>query len=133
MLFRFVLFLILTLFASVAYADYPVRILGCLSAAECVADIYLTPHSIARRVRMRLCDVEPLRSTGPEHSVARFSRKKVLEWVRKSWYTTVSIHPEVKDPMGRLVVRLNVDGRDTSDRLLNQGLALRSYYSCARD
>ncbi|HSC13512.1 MAG TPA: thermonuclease family protein [Gammaproteobacteria bacterium] len=123
------------------YREFAARVTDCYDGDTCTLEIVEPTVSIfatfdlTHRDSARLCDVNAPELRGETLTVAKFSRDRLLEWIRAA--KDLRFRPALdksgrarREKYGRLLGWLVADGVVLNDRLVSEGLAVR-YIECA--
>jgi len=125
-------------------ATYPIDVADCYDADTCTVTIHSTvavqiiDTTVGVTVtigptKVRLCDIDAPERRGETLTIAKFSRSKLLEWIRAATRVELELPKgDVRDKYGRLLGWIIADGVNLNQRLVDEGLAQEYRIKCER-
>lgn len=125
---------------TAAPREFVARVTDCYDGDTCNLEIVeptvsiFAPFDLTHRDSVRLCNVNAPEMRGETLTIAKFSRDRLMEWIRAA--KVLTFRPAMKggratrEKYGRLLGWVVADGVVLNDRLVAEGLAVK-YIECA--
>lgn len=111
---------------------YPIYVHDCWDGDTCLVDISVWEDIELTNQRVRLCDINaPERRLRRTRAAALVSRAALLQLVDTA--TVVQLEPYGRDPFGRVLAHIYVDGINANQLMLDSGHAVPYHKTCSEE